>query len=110
MPEPVESISSRELALWLFLHADMLEGQWAAIRALADDHDCNLFNATDQRIQEIRDCAQWLREAKFEVRDPWRLRVAVKAVLDTEAGYATSLCLEKLAALRVEFEPFKGNL
>jgi len=58
--------------------------------------------------------SDWLYEAKFEVRDPGRLRRAVHDVLKVHALFPNETqpgaFRDYLDILKTEFEPFRGNL
>jgi len=115
MSEPVESIASRELAAWLRSHAEILEGEAAKIRAMAPDaDDCTLLRMTDKHLERVRAVVAWLDGAKFEVRDPWRLRVAVRDAIiayETADDEARGMAFEQaMQNLKEVFQPFKGNL
>lgn len=105
----IEAISSRQVSEWLEHLCCILNGEVAKVEALG-------MRAFDDNFNWLGEChrvAQWLWDAKFYIRDPWPLRVAVKQLIEhfDLGGFVspqrTSVLMD---TLRTAFEPFKGNL
>jgi hypothetical protein len=73
----VNSISSRELAGWLFALVTVMESM-ESIGKLIGYESQVAPSATSEDIAKV---ARWMDNANFEIRDPWPLRVAVREVI-----------------------------
>lgn len=105
----IDAISSRTVSEWLEHLCGILDGEVAKLEALG-------LRAFEDNFNWLGDCrrtAQWLWGGKFEIRDPWRLRVAVKELLTAwdRGGFRNIAETQKLMGMLYQaFEPFKGNL
>ena len=108
----IESVHSRDLGQWLYTLASVLESMRLMGLMLGFESA-----SPSARASDIEAVAGWLYDAKFEIRDPWRLKVAVRDVLkfhesarprDAKAGVVELEAL--MTNLKREFEPFRGTL
>lgn len=105
----MDEISSRQVSEWLEHLVGILEGEVAKLEALG----IRSFEDNFNWLGECRRTAGWLWDAKFQIRDPWRLRVAVNEFLkqwDWCLPKDQPAIREGVEKLRAAFEPFKGNL
>lgn len=103
-----KSIPSRTLSEWLYTLSGLVDSFDRVGGMLGLRNDPPPFPARD-----IENVATWLYDAKFEVRDPYRLRVAVAALIRSyDKGGLTDAAhtQELMAALKKEFEPYQGML
>lgn len=105
----IEEISSRQVSEWLEHLCGILEGEVAKLEALG----LRAFEDNFNWLGETRRTAQWLWDGKFQIRNPWRLRVAVNEFLkqwDWCLPKDQPAIREGVEKLRAAFEPFKGSL
>lgn len=77
MAEHINRISSRELAEWLSACVSILEAQEATLDLLGVEN-----GARDLR-ERMAKVAQWLDNAKFEVRDPFACVLVLEGIRDS---------------------------
>lgn len=105
----IEEISSRQVSEWLEHLCNILEGEVAKLEVLG-------LRAFEDNFNWLGDCrrvAQWLWDGKFQIRDSWRLRVAVNGFLkqwDWGLPKDQPAIHDGVEMLRAAFEPFKGDL
>ena len=102
----VNHVYSRTLAEWLFALVANMENFERLARLLG--HDAEYPLTSSGTVAEV---ARWLDNAKFEIRDPFALRVAVRDVLKAQDDKTGLIDLaDSIEKLREAFEPFKGSL
>lgn len=106
----IESISSRELSSWLFCLAVTMEFFENMHRMLGVENHLS----PQESSAHVEKVAGWLYDAKFEIRDPFPLRMAVRDLLkdfdERRESHQLAEMDEPIEKLRKAFEPFRGML
>lgn len=109
----MDSVPSRELAGDLDRLATLLTAQASVLGIDRDSQTAVVLGVEVQRLGEL---ARWLYNAKFEVRDPEYLLIAVRELLKQwdqhRDGISPGIAFEldtPFAKVRDAFKPFKGS-